>query len=322
VPNFRVAALLAVVSLAIGGCGFIYAVKPPTPAEILAMPSKSGLKDVKVKVVTHGTNRYSLAGTGVIAFRPKLASHVVFTGGIREEKIDVDGKTYTRGSLGGWSVSPSQSKFRYGSWADGKNPKLVGEEKISGDKAWHVTATDAEGKFDLWVREKDGYPLKYRSPFLSVLGLEMTFSGFNAGATVSPPPVVRVAVKPKAAHVAVGQTAQLNFVSVTVTAVDSHWAVTNTFEQPKKGSHFIAVQVLYKARAQQKVLYNQFDWKVTSSEGARFVPSFVPRDPQLRSGELNPGKNVRGWVVFEIPDGATGLSLNGTVGDDMVFVGL
>jgi hypothetical protein len=322
VPIFRVAPLLVAVSLAIVGCGFVDAVKPPTPAEILGMPAKSGLRDVKVRLSTHGTNQLSVGGKGVIAFWPKLASDVVFTGGLAEERIDVDDKTYTRGSLGKWTVSPSKGQVRYGNWADGKDPKLVAEETVHGDKAWHVTASDADGKFDLWVRKGDGYPLKYQSHGLSLLGLEMTFSDFNAGATVEPPPGVQVATIPKTAQVAVGQPARLNFVSVTVTEVDPHWAVTNTFEQPKKGSHFLAVKVQYESIAQQKVSYNQFDWKVTGAAGARFTPSFVPRDPQLRSGDLQPGRTVYGWIVFEIPDGATGLSLNGSIGEDHVVVGL
>jgi len=319
VPIFRVALLLAALSVAIAGCGFAGVVMAPTPAEILAMPANSGLKDVKVKLTSHGTNRLALAGQGVIAFRPKLASDVVFTGGLHEEKIEVDGKIYTRGSLGGWTVGPSKGQVRYGSWADGKDPRLVGEETISGDRAWHVTASDAAGKFDLWVRKSDGYPLRYRSEFLSVLGLEMRFSGFNAGATVAAPPVL---AKPKAAHVSVGQAARLNYAAVTVTEVDLSWAVNNAFEQPKKGSHFVAIELLYQATGHEKVPYNEFDWQLTSSAGGRFLPGFAPREPQLRSGQLQPGKRVRGWIVFEIPDGATGLSLNASIGEDKVSVAL
>jgi Domain of unknown function (DUF4352) len=322
VPISRGWPLLAALSLALAGCGIVEAVMPPTPAEILAKPAKSGLRDVKVTLATHGTNRLSLGGMGVIAFRPKLASHVIFTGGLGEERIEVDGKTYTRGSLGKWTVSPSTGQVQYGSWADGKDPKLVGEETVHGDKAWHVSATDADGRFDLWVRKSDGYPLKYQSHGLSLLGLEMTFSDFNSGATVAPPPGLQVAANPKTAQVGVGQPARLNFVTVTVIEVDPQWAVTNTFEQPKKGSHFVAVKVQYESIAQQNVSYNQFDWKVVGPTGARFTPSFVPREPQLRSGELQPGKKVYGWIIFEIPDGATGLTLNASIGDDKVLVGL
>jgi hypothetical protein len=314
-----VAPPLAALSLAIAGCGLVDAVKPPTPAEILARPANSDLRDVKVTLVTSGTNRLSLTGKGVIAFRPKFASDVLFTGGLREEKIEVDDKIYTRGSLGGWSVVPAKGQVRFGAWADGRDPKLVGEETVNGDRAWHVAATDAAGKFDLWVRKNDGYPLRYRSQFLSVLGLEMKFSGFNTGATIAPP---RAVARPKSAHVTVGQAARLNYVAVTVSEVDPSWAVSNAFEQPKRGSHFVAIQVRYQAIAHDKVKYNEFDWQLTSSAGGRFVPGFAPREPQLRSGELQPGKTVTGWVVFEIPDGATGLSLSGTVGEDKVVVAL
>jgi Domain of unknown function (DUF4352) len=319
VPAFRGALTLAALSLALAGCGLVDVIKPPTPAEILARPANSGLRAVKFNIVTHGTNRLSVTGKGAIEFRPKFASDVVFTGGLHEEKIDIDGKMYTRGSLGGWSVEPSKGQIRYGSWTDGKDPKLVGEDTIRGDKAWHVTATDAAGKFDLWVRKSDGYPLRYRSEFLSVLGLEMTFSSYNSNVTIAPPPVP---ARPKTAHVSVGEAARLNFVAVTVAEVDARWAVSNSFEQPSKGSHFVAIELLYQATGHEKVMYNQFDWQLTSSTGARFLPGYAPREPQLRSGQLQPGQQIRGWIVFQIPDGAAGLSLNGSIGNDKVLVGL
>jgi hypothetical protein len=286
------------------------------------MPAKSGPTDAKLSFKPHGTSAISLTGKGVLVFRPKLASHVAFTGGFGEERIEIDGKAYTRGSLGKWNVGSSKGHLRYGGWADGKDPSVVGEETVSKDKAWHVTATDDDGKFDLWVRESDGYPLRYQSKSLSLLGLEMSFSDFNTGVTVAPPPGLQLAVTPKIARVAVGQAAQLNFFSVTVTEVDSHWTNTNSFEQPRKGSHFVTVRVQYQATGQEKASYNQFDWTLTDPPGSRFIPSFVPRDPPLRSGELEPGRTVKGWIVYEVPDTATGLTLNGSVGVDRVSVGL
>src|ERR1700694_2161815 len=97
---FRIVIVLATVSLALAGCDLATKIKPPSPSEILAMPAKSGPTDAKLNFKPHGKSAISLTGKGVLVFRPRLASHVVFTGGFGEERIEIDGKAYTRGSLG------------------------------------------------------------------------------------------------------------------------------------------------------------------------------------------------------------------------------
>ena len=86
-----------------------------------------------------------------------------------------------------WTVKPNTasnpSSFK------GKNPVYLGEDALKGGKAWHVRATDENGNlFEAWVRERDGYPLKYASSSQGTT-FTATFDRFNTGQTVTAPPV-------------------------------------------------------------------------------------------------------------------------------------
>ena len=61
--------------------------------------------------------------------------------------------------------------------------------------AFAATAEDQEKKpvnpFDAWIRESDGYPLKY---VIAQQGntLTLTFDKYNTGAAIAPPPASQV----------------------------------------------------------------------------------------------------------------------------------
>lgn len=88
-----------------------------------------------------------------------------------------------------WTRGGASSQDPLGSRAIGA--RLVGEETLPAGRSWHLTATRDGLPFELWVRRRDGYPLRTRSKDTAT-GLQVTanFDRFNTGATVTAPPVL------------------------------------------------------------------------------------------------------------------------------------
>lgn len=321
------AALVALTGCGGGGSGLL-GLGPPTPSQILAKPAASGIKEMHMKITGKGTNGAALTGEGTLELSPKKASKMVVTaplgllGNVSVEYVTVDGTDYTRLGSGKYDAKPTTAgNSQSGGWADGKNPKLVGEETVIGDKVWHVKATDSSGDdFELWVREKDGYPLRYKSDSSS--GFSMEFSDFNAGGAISAPSADQVKPAPKNATGTVGQPVKLTLGTITVSQVDKSFTPDNQFETPKAGNSFVAVEILYQATGTDKLSYSPSDWKIKDGSGAEFTSAYVSKTPELQSGDLNPGEKVRGWEVFEVPTGDPGLTINGKIGDDTITVTL
>jgi hypothetical protein len=71
-------------------------------------------------------------------------------------------------------MHPHPSSFK------GTNATYLGEDTLAQGKAWHVKAKDDSGNpFEAWVRESDGYPLKYASTMQGTT-FTATFDRFGA----------------------------------------------------------------------------------------------------------------------------------------------
>jgi hypothetical protein len=93
---------------------------------------------------------------------------------------------------GKWVAKASTSGLGPNSFAGTSAFKYVGEESLAGGKAWHASAKDKDGNpFEGWIRESDGYPLKY---VITQQGnsLTLTFDKYNSGVTIAPPPASQV----------------------------------------------------------------------------------------------------------------------------------
>lgn len=166
---------------------------PPSAQDIAAKPSQSSMKDGHFKIdaqLVSGANHYAGTGEGQMVLRPHAAFKMnvqVDTGTILG-RIGVDlvvsgGKEYTRVGNGAWTVSPDTA-------SGGLKPSsasYLGESEIEGAKSWHIQSHDSSGTYDEWVRESDGYLMKYTASQTDGTKLEMTFNEFNTGATVSTP---------------------------------------------------------------------------------------------------------------------------------------
>ena len=78
--------------------------------------------------------------------------------------------------------------------------KYLGEETLSQGKAWHASAKDKDGTaFEAYIRESDGYPIKYVQAQTGGQNITLTFDRYNSGETVTPPPASQIEPPPAAA---------------------------------------------------------------------------------------------------------------------------
>ncbi|TME83055.1 MAG: hypothetical protein E6I43_09355 [Chloroflexi bacterium] len=151
------------------GCG-VPTPAAPTANEVLAKPQQSDLKDahftVTGKITDNGTT-VDLVGDGALAYKPKLAGRFKFTtnvGGqeVTIQEISLDGTNY--------GLTPASPKWMA-----------------------NATAKDKDGNaFDAYVREKDGYPIKYVETQTGGQNITLTFDKYNTGETITAPPADQV----------------------------------------------------------------------------------------------------------------------------------
>jgi outer membrane lipoprotein-sorting protein len=189
-------ATLAIAVLLQAACGPAnVAAKPPTAAEILNKPDQANVKDAHFTLVAHIVSAgvaFDATGDGVIVTKPAQASKFTMAATIagqslKFEEIIIGGKEYDLAPDNPrWTVKASTSA-NPGSFK-GTEATYLGEDSLPLGKAWHVKAKDASGSpFEAWVRESDGYPLKYASTAQGST-FTATFDHFNTGQTVTAPP--------------------------------------------------------------------------------------------------------------------------------------
>jgi hypothetical protein len=188
--------LLAISVLVIAGCGTSAPAKPPTAQQILAKPDSANVKDGHFTLVAHivtGGITFDATGDGIIVIKPQQASRftmqtTVAGQPLKFEEIIIGGKEYDlTPDNPRWTVKPSTNSSNPSSFK-GSDAVYLGEETLALGKAWHVKAKDDSGNpFEAWVRETDGYPLKYAST-MEGSTFTATFDRFNTGQTVSAPP--------------------------------------------------------------------------------------------------------------------------------------
>ena len=191
---FGVAALAA-------GCG-VPTPAAPTAKDVLAKPQQSDLKDahftVTGKITDNGTT-VELVGDGALVYKPKLAGRFKFTTNVGGQavailEISVDGTNYGMTPASPkWVATKSTSGIDPNAFAGASEQKYVGEENLPQGKAWHATAKDKDGNaFDAYIREKDGYPIKYVETQTGGQNITLTFDNYNTGETITAPPADQV----------------------------------------------------------------------------------------------------------------------------------
>ena len=186
---------LAAAARAACGTASVQPSRPLTAAQILNKPEQANVKDAHFTLSAHvvsGSVSFDATGDGIIVIKPQPASKFTMNTTVQGQalrfvEIIAGGKEYDLAPDNPrWTQRPATTS-NPGSFK-GTQAKLLGEETLNAGKAWHVSAFDENGNpFEAWIRESDGYPLKYMS---SAQGTSFTavFDRFNTGQTVTPPP--------------------------------------------------------------------------------------------------------------------------------------
>lgn len=106
----------------------------------------------------------------------------------------------------------------------------------------------------------------------------------------------------------------------TAKAFDYSLAVENVkecrpkyyFSKPKKGTIWLGVEMVVESTSDKQIWSNPSHAKVVDGDGLTYNYSFASTkdcDPGLRATQLNKSEKAKGWVVFEVPEKASGLKL-------------
>jgi hypothetical protein len=183
-------------------CGVPTPAAPPSAREVLAKPQQSNLKDAHFNLTGKITDNVATApvvGDGLLVYKPKVAGRVKFQttlGGqtVTIQEISLDGMNYGMTPASPkWVATPSTSGIDPTAFAGASDQKYVGEENLPQGKAWHATAKDKDGNaFDAYIRESDGYPIKYVETQSGGQNITLTFDRYNAGETITAPPADQI----------------------------------------------------------------------------------------------------------------------------------
>lgn len=193
----------AAIAVTLGACGYPTQVTP-TAKEILAKPQHANLQDahfvVSGKLTSNGQS-VKVTGDGSMDYKPAPAGRfkLITTVNGRQvsfEQISVGGTDYALKGPGTnkW-VSRADPKGGVGPsiFAGASAQKYLGEEDLAQGKVWHASARDSAGTpFDAYIRESDGYPVKYVETQNSGDSLTLTFDKYNTGDAITAPPASQV----------------------------------------------------------------------------------------------------------------------------------
>ncbi len=178
----RIAVATAAVGL-LASCGGPGApLGPPSAKDILSKPLHTNLNDAHFVVS-------GKAGAGRFKFETTVAGQKV-----SYQDISVNGVDYTFvvPGNGKWTAKTTTSGLGRDSFTGASDFAYVGEENLPAGKAWHAKANDKDGNhFDGWIRESDGYPVKYE---ITQQGnaLTLNFDKYNTGESITAPPASQV----------------------------------------------------------------------------------------------------------------------------------
>jgi len=180
-------------------CGVPTPAAQPSAKDVLAKPQQSNLSDAHFNVtgkITDGSGTIvQLAGDGALVYKPKLEGRFKFqttVGGqtVIIQEISLEGTNYgLTPASPKWVATKSASGIDPSAFAGATEQKYIGEETLPQGKAWHASAKDKDGNaFDAYIRESDGYPIKYVETQTGGQNITLAFDKYNTGETITAPP--------------------------------------------------------------------------------------------------------------------------------------
>jgi hypothetical protein len=107
---------------------------------------------------------------------------------------------------------------------------------------------------------------------------------------------------------AIGDRAETSDLGVTVHAVQDPYQSTNQFDTPQTGNRFVAVEAELFNDSDEPVTWSSaFGTELVDSLNRAYTTGFGGIDLNRLDGDVPAGSSRRGWLVFEIPQDASGL---------------
>jgi hypothetical protein len=285
--------------------------------QVLEGPFAGGLRDARVRIVTHDGSSPDEQSEGVMVFSPSRALRLqVRTEGDPvpvQETIDVHGVTYTRTRdparmstlASAWTADDASSPALRGTgWADYATPaqlSIAALETVGRDRAWHLTAS---GGFNWWIRVGDRHPLKIVR-HVGLTTVTYLFDRFDSGATVHPPPDSQVSTQ-----LVNGRAGEV------LHAPWAHMRVTQLKEVDRPFGYLPALGVrkfvAYAVFVNTSDVATAIQGTPTATDASgRYFDWERDTRGQTPSGRIvvGPGQSAAGWLTLSVPSGTAGLTV-------------
>ena len=187
-------------------------------------------------------------------------------------------------------------------WQAGAGTRTLGEASVDGSRAWVLQLANRFGlQFKAWIREKDGYPLRYTASWLNAKGMtyyvNALYRRFNSAVQIAPPDMLNRGIANPGAPVALPSG------SVTVTDVEFDCSGTAS-RRPARGDKFVLVTLAFVDTGPGQVAISPDAWRLYG-DGVNGAPPIETGSPgTLQVQALSPGSRVSGAVAFEVPEDA------------------
>jgi len=111
-------------------------------------------------------------------------------------------------------------------------------------------------------------------------------------------------------EVAVGETAELRDRTLVVNEVERNYFPSNRFSRVEPGNELVRVYVTLENSSEQPFNYNLNDFEIQDSNGVQKTPTTITELPnRVEFGDVAAGGTMQGNMVFEVPQGDSGLEL-------------
>lgn len=187
-------------------------------------------------------------------------------------------------------------------WQGSSSAHVLGEASIDGSPTWVLELINRFGRqFKAWIREKDGYPLRYTTSWKNAKGstyyTNALYERFNLGLDITAPNMLNRGIANPGAPLALPSG------SVIITNVDYDCTGTSS-RRPALHDKFVLVTLAFVDTGPSPIAISPDAWRLYGDgvDGAVPVDTGVPG--LLRSQTLSLGNRVSGVVVFEVPEDA------------------
>jgi hypothetical protein len=107
----------------------------------------------------------------------------------------------------------------------------------------------------------------------------------------------------------IGETATTSGWEVTVYGLKDPWTSTNQFDTPRAGNRYVEVDVQVRnTKSSQQLFSSLASFKLFDSANRAYDEAITVDQPGPPEGEIPGGQAVRGFVTFQVPTTATGLT--------------